>query len=163
MTATLHSIQPSLPVQVDDNLPPVRVVVEDDTWDVEMDVTGQVDLVAFFGAIAEKLILKEAMRRLMFNHKNPSIRRDALAELLGDKAIRAALTVTVSPGQAETLGIALDDASREPFPRCQNQDRGGGCSYFVTDKNDDELCAMHLTEQAERRALDGGGPTPWDS
>lgn len=163
MTATVSAIQAALPVQVDDNLPAVRTVVEDDTWDVELDVSRQVDLVAFFDAIADSFANKEASRRLMFNHKNPSIRRDALAELLGDKAIRAALTVTLDGGQAESLGILLDDASREPFPRCEHQAFGGrGCNIFVTDGNDAQLCPQHLTEHMEGIALDGGR-TAWDN
>lgn len=161
MTATVSAIQAALPVQVDDQLPAVRTVVEDDTWDVELDVSRQVDLVAFFDAIADSFANKEASRRLMFNHKNPSIRRDALAELLGDKAIRAALTVTLDGGQAESLGILLDDASREPFERCAFYDLGAGCNNFVADKFT-EFCGMHAAQLSEERHLDGGGPTPWD-
>lgn len=160
MSATLHSIQGSLPVEVDDNLPTVRVMVEDDAWDVKLEVTRQVDLPALFDAIAQNFVLKESMRRLMFNQKNPSIRREALANLLQDAAIRAALTITVSPGQAETLGIALDDASREPFPRCEWYEGGGGCNSFITDKHPD-YCPEHQLVDAERRALDGGR-TAWD-
>lgn len=161
MTATVSTIQPSLPVPVDDPaLPHVATVVEDDTWDVTLDVTDQVDLVAFFAVIAEKLVLKESMRRLMFNHKNPSIRREALANLLQDGEVRAALTVTLDGGQAEALGILLDDASREPFPRCQWYEGGGGCNYFVVDKNEDEFCPMHVMEHLEARGRDGGY-TPW--
>lgn len=161
MTATVSAIQAALPVQVDDQLPAVRTVVEDDTWDVELDVSRQVDLVAFFDAIADNFALKEASRRLMFNHKNASIRRDALAELLGDSAIRATLTVTLDGGQAEALGILLDDASREPFPRCQWYESGGGCNNFIIDKHPD-YCPMHQSIEAERRAVDGP-PTAWDN
>lgn len=160
MTATVSQlVQSSLPGVDDPTLPSVAVVVDDDTWDVALDVTGQVDLTEFFDAIAASPVLREAMRRLLWNRKNPSIRRDALAEFTSSPAIRKALTVALAPGRAEALGILLDDASREPFPRCEWQESGSGCNRFVTDKG--ELCPEHVEREAELRALDAYETGPW--
>lgn len=159
MTATVTRLaQHALP-GVDRNLPTVAVLVDDDTWDVALDVTGQINLVEFFDAITHDPTLRDAMRRLLYNKVNASVRADALNEFHDNPTIRKALTLTLSPGDAEALGILLNDASREPFPRCEWQESGSGCNNFITDKG--ELCPEHTEREAELRHLDTYDTGPW--
>jgi hypothetical protein len=135
---------------------PVMQVVDHDAndYDVRLDVSGHVDLIALARAIyIDDAAWGEWERLMRYNAANPrSIM--AAAELRRIPAVRAALTISIDPAEAglaaDSLSERLEQAALEPA-RCIHE--GGECNRFAV--GDDELCAEHLADLAEH------GPA-WD-
>lgn len=100
--------------------PVVEQVIDDSAgYNVTVDVTGQVDLLALFRAIAGDVRLREAARILMHNQGRTLTGRGLLLEAARDfrsnPDVRRAFTLTLGPSQAEDLGEDLSDAAIAPL------------------------------------------------
>lgn len=122
-------------------LPVVDRDIDDNAWNVTLDVAGHVNLIALFQAIADNPALRDATRILMHNRANLDLQLWAVRELLDVDDVRKALTITLGPSQAEDLAEALAEVVKEP-ERCQAGE--GDCSnYVVDDKSYDEFDGLH--------------------
>lgn len=127
---------------------PVMQVIDHDKadYDVRLDLSAHIDIHAFARAVyADPAALTEwtiAMR-------NPHVRGImAAANLRQNTAIRAALTITVTPAEAglaaDCLSERLAQAALEP-QRCEHWD--GDCNWFAVEG--EAFCPEHLADVAE--------------
>lgn len=156
MTATILRALPGLDGAIHANLPPVERVIDDDTWNATLDVSGHVNLALFFQTIGrpENAHLREAVRIITHNTTQLDLQASCVRELLANTSIRHALTLTLGPSQAEDLGAKLDDASREP-DRCGNPN--GECNNFLQDdpKSFDMASGVYLCPRCIAAVTDG--------
>lgn len=150
MTAQLHAL-PGLQ-QANPDLPRVTRDIDGHKYAIDVDVTDLVDLQRFFTAITSDDHLRNALRILLWND-NPSpksrdLRTAAAADLRKSRAIRQALTFTLTPEQADLLHEELEEKAMEP-DRCEAA--SGDCSAFVADDGTGtdewsglQMCPNHL-------------------
>lgn len=158
-TSPLLRALPGINAAINADLPKVGQAVENDDFNVTLDVSAQVDLPGLFRAIAKDWHLRDGLRILQHNTANLDLQLSVVRDFLKVPAIRQALTITLGPSQAEDLSGALDDASREPL-RCEHWD--GRCNNLVeADPNGHNevhgrrLCPVHLADVEEHGV-------PWD-
>lgn len=133
MTAELRAL-PGLGVQHPD-LPKVTRDTDDHKYAVQIDVTDQVDLQAFFHAITRDDHLRNALRILLWNDngspKSRDLRTSAAADMRKNSTVRRAFTLTLTPEHAEMFHEDIAASALEPV-RCEVDD----CDSFCQDEDD---------------------------
>lgn len=128
---------------------PVHQIVDHDRndYDVRIDVSQHVDLIAFAKALQADPGAFSEFRVIM---RSESTGRQVLAaaDLMRLPAVRAAFTISIDPAEAGLgagcLSERLEEASLEP-QRCTHF--SGDCNKFAT--ADDDYCEEHLADIAE--------------
>lgn len=147
---------PGLDGAIHANLPQVDRVVDERSFNVTVDVSQQVDFEALALAILQDPDLAWRFRVLALNKSTTELRVRAGAALRASAGVRAALTLTLGPSQAEDLSEHLNAKSCAP-DLCAHLD---GCSKYVA--GNDTLCGEHLTDLEEHGPIeDRGSYDPW--
>lgn len=118
--------------------PIVDRYIDEREFNVTLEVTRQVDIEAIAKAVHRDAHLRWCWMTLARNTSESGARDVALKDLLANQPIRDALTVTLIGGDAERLGIALEDACTTPpgCARCPN--------YAITREYDQDVCGQHV-------------------
>jgi hypothetical protein len=141
--------------RVTEPIPVIQVVDHDaNDYDVRLDVSGHIDLIALAAAIEDSVEAWAEWRVLRLNRSSGPRRLMAAAELRRIPSIRAALTIALTPAEAGlaagSLAERLEEAALQPQRCLHDIER---CNRFAV--GDDELCEEHLADLAEH------GPA-WD-
>lgn len=137
MTATTYQrALPGTDGALHADAPAVEAAIDGETFNVTLDVAGQVDLETLAKTIHADAHARWCWMVLARNSSTVALRIRAANDLRAIPAVRAALTVTLGPSQADELANELDVKSTEPA-RCA---RGCG-NYAVTREEDDDVCA----------------------
>lgn len=97
--------------------PTVEQCLDGDRYVVTLSLADQPDVLTLLArAVGRDAHVAHAWRTLMYTARSTGdpVRTTALADLLADQNVRDALTITLTPGDADDLADQLDRASCEP-------------------------------------------------
>jgi hypothetical protein len=128
-----------------DEAPTVEQVVdgEDYSVDVHLAPAAATLLEALAHAFAADPVLREEWLTLTWGHTEGKDREDvALRRILADRAVRQALTIRLTPGTADHLHAALDQAALPPQQCRDGFDHGDPCRNYAAPG--ETACPHHL-------------------
>jgi hypothetical protein len=127
-----------------DETPHVEQTVDGEDYMVDVDLTPAADILlqALAAAISQDWTTSVEWSVLMANRSDDSARREmAVRELLGNRKVREALTIRLSPDAAEKLFGDLDRATYPPR-NCDAHDQGDPCRNYAAPG--EHQCPRHL-------------------
>jgi hypothetical protein len=136
MTATVSTLRPvpGSDGAIHAEPPTAQRAITGESWNVTLDVTGQVDLQKLARTIAADENLREAWRVLSHNRSDTAAGRDlrlsAANQIRRADTAQQAFTLTLGPTQAEDLAERLGELALEP-QRCESFD--GTCNVILTE------------------------------
>jgi hypothetical protein len=127
-----------------DETPHVEQTVDGEEYMVDVDLTPAADIMlqALAAALWNLRPCSRSGRSSCTTRAPTSTRRGlAVRELLGNRKVREALTIRLTPDAAEKLRDALDDAAYPP-DQCHEYDQGDPCRNYAAPG--ERQCPRHL-------------------
>jgi hypothetical protein len=127
-----------------DETPHVEQTVDGEEYMVDVNLTPAADILlqALAAAISQDWTTSVEWSVLMANRSDDAARREmAVRELLGNRKVREALTIRLTPDAADQLREALDIAALPPA-NCEAYDQGDPCRNYAAPG--EHQCPRHL-------------------